>query len=437
MGFAGTPVSSRQAARRRPDLAELASEWHRTRSRRGRTPDRPTRSSVLGSRGRCSSADRPATCWSPGCRCSSSVSLMPPVTMISPSGRIETPGQNMLWAVLLIVAGLTAPVVRSTIAVCVIRGVPVPKLRFSSADHTTSLLPGINAAATGTQREADRRPPLADDRRTRRPRGGACRRDRVPRRAAARGLPVSTILAPATDVAPPGETESTVSRTARTRSALHATFLSLVFACHYRRRRRAGTACRLVDRVTRNRPTSPGPARGKYVRPETSSAAGNLIVIDVGSAAAGQAGRSASTPLSRRRAALCRMARRRAGCRHGPAVRASAGANGIHAAFVGCSICAIAPAGMPLIPMEAGRLPAGTIASARPEHATTATIAATNAINKPPLILRPLTFATLVPRKSDHTQRIVASEFLSVRYLGKFSRTRHDRCVCVTAQAAR
>ena len=33
---------------------------------------------------------------------------IPPVTMISPSGRIETPGQNMSCAVLLTVALLTA-----------------------------------------------------------------------------------------------------------------------------------------------------------------------------------------------------------------------------------------------------------------------------------------------------------------------------------------
>ena len=77
-------------------------------------------------------------------------SLMPPVTITSPSGRIETPGQNMLCAVLLIVAAVTAPVVRSRIAVCVYGDVSVPKSRASSADHTTSLLPGISAAATGT-----------------------------------------------------------------------------------------------------------------------------------------------------------------------------------------------------------------------------------------------------------------------------------------------
>ena len=48
-----------------------------------------------------------------------SVLLSPPVTMISPLGRIETPGQNMLCAVLLTVEALIAPVVRLRIAVCV------------------------------------------------------------------------------------------------------------------------------------------------------------------------------------------------------------------------------------------------------------------------------------------------------------------------------
>ena len=48
-----------------------------------------------------------------------SVSLIPPVTTISPLGRIDTPGQNMLCAVLLTVAVLMAPVVRLRIAVCV------------------------------------------------------------------------------------------------------------------------------------------------------------------------------------------------------------------------------------------------------------------------------------------------------------------------------
>src|SRR4029077_12463951 len=79
-----------------------------------------------------------------------SVSLMPPVTSTSPLGRIDTPGQNMLCAVLLIVAAVTAPVVRSRIAVCVYGDVSELKFRSSSADHTTSLLPGMRAAATGT-----------------------------------------------------------------------------------------------------------------------------------------------------------------------------------------------------------------------------------------------------------------------------------------------
>ena len=153
--------------------------------------------------------------------------------------------------------------------------------------------------------------------------------------------------------------------------------------------------------------------RGTYVRPETSWAAGNLIVIDWGSRTL-----RPSWPLCQY-VARPAWSTERAGwpglaldavARH-PRGR-SAGANGIHAAFVGCSMCCIASAGTPLIPMEAGRLPAGTIASARPEHATTATIAATNAINNPPPILRPLTFATLVPRKSDHTSNAwSASEF--------------------------
>ena len=47
-----------------------------------------------------------------------------------------------------------------------------------------------------------------------------------------RGAPYRTILAAATEAAPWGETDSTVSRTARTRSAVQATFLSVVFACH-------------------------------------------------------------------------------------------------------------------------------------------------------------------------------------------------------------
>src|SRR5258708_5361449 len=75
--------------------------------------------------------------------------LSPPVTMMSPLGQIATPGQNMSWLVLLIVCGLTWPVVRSKMAVCVMFW-PLPKFMFWSADHTTILLLGRTAAATGT-----------------------------------------------------------------------------------------------------------------------------------------------------------------------------------------------------------------------------------------------------------------------------------------------
>src|SRR5579862_8490716 len=153
-----------------------------------------------------------------------SVSLIPPVTRISPSGRIETPGQNMLWAVLLTVDAVTAPVVRSRIAVCVYGEEFDPKLRSSSADQTTSLLPGISAAATGTSGKPIVGPhcPTID---------GfvevvvACAESIALRSCGVgRRAPDSTIRAAAIAVFRAGDTDSAVIRTARTSCALHATF---------------------------------------------------------------------------------------------------------------------------------------------------------------------------------------------------------------------
>src|ERR1700727_3097030 len=212
-----------------------------------------------------------------------SVSLMPPVTSTSPLGRIDTPGQNMLCAVLLIVAAVTAPVLRSRIAVCVYGDVSEPKLRSSSADHTTSLLPGMRAAAAGTSGKPIVGPhwPTTDG-----PGNGLAPAPIVggawppaDRSADAGGAvtlgapavapgraPVSTIFAAATERARIGETDNAVNRTARTARGIHATFLSVAFACQRPYATVRPNLLPSCDRVTRNRPISPSRLRGTYVR---------------------------------------------------------------------------------------------------------------------------------------------------------------------------
>ena len=95
-------------------------------------------------------------------------SLRPPVTMTSPLGKTTTPGQNMLWSVLVTVSSLTAPVVRFKMAVWVqSSGSLAPKAKSWSADHTSISLLGSKRRRHRNQGEADGRPPLADHRRVR------------------------------------------------------------------------------------------------------------------------------------------------------------------------------------------------------------------------------------------------------------------------------
>src|SRR4051794_27311818 len=77
------------------------------------------------------------------------LALLPPVTTMSPLGKIATPGQNMSWLVLVTVRGLTWPVVRSKMAVSVWLA-PREDHMVLLEDHTSSLLFGRSAAATGT-----------------------------------------------------------------------------------------------------------------------------------------------------------------------------------------------------------------------------------------------------------------------------------------------
>src|SRR4051794_6243888 len=74
---------------------------------------------------------------------------LPPFTRSLPSGSMAVPGQNMSCPVLLTVAWLTAPLARSSVAVCVKPWLP-PKLSGWYADHVRTLPVDSIAAATGT-----------------------------------------------------------------------------------------------------------------------------------------------------------------------------------------------------------------------------------------------------------------------------------------------
>ncbi len=162
-----------------------------------------------------------------------SVFPMPPVTMTSPLGRIDAPGQNMSWAVLLTVALLTAPVAKLRIAVWVYcSAAELSKLSSESADHTTSLSPGTSAAATGTSGKPIVGPhsPMADglveaSAMCAAPASGAG--GGTPRTA-----PASTSREMSTARAPREDSDRTVSRTARTSCSTQPTRFRLRFACH-------------------------------------------------------------------------------------------------------------------------------------------------------------------------------------------------------------
>src|ERR1700738_2728581 len=74
---------------------------------------------------------------------------LPPVTITRPSDRTAMPGQNISWPVLLTVRCVTKPVAKSRIAVWV-RPWPPLHLVGIYEDHTSSLLFGNRADATGT-----------------------------------------------------------------------------------------------------------------------------------------------------------------------------------------------------------------------------------------------------------------------------------------------
>ena len=195
---------------------------------------------------------------------------MPPVTRTLPSVRIETPGQNMSCAVLLTVAPVTWPVVRSSTAVWVYGDAFEPSKFMeaaSSADHRTSRLPGTSAAATGMIGKPIVAPQLPT----------------VAALAAAAALaitvrtplgrPARTIRATATARSEDDASDRAVSRTARTVRGWKATFFTVAFADHRPYATGAPKCTPSVERVTRNRPIRPGdlrPLRGVALRPDTT-----------------------------------------------------------------------------------------------------------------------------------------------------------------------
>src|SRR5579862_3834758 len=282
-----------------------------------------------------------------------SVLPIPPVTMTSPSGRIEAPGQNMSCAVLLTVELLTAPVARLRIAVCVYCSSLVPsKLSSASADHTTSLSPGISATATGTSGNPIVGPhwpttdglvePLAILTPLWSRAGGDC----------PCGAPASTSREMSIARSADEDTDSAVSRTARTSCATQPTRFRFRFACHVPYATGAPKWLPSLDSRTTKRPITPRIPCGRYVSPETIVGFANVTVTDWG--------RRTRPP----RRPLCQNddwpdpSTAPAECPDAvldaltvQSCGSSAGAYGMNAAAVGISMCIIEPPVDPELPV--------------------------------------------------------------------------------------
>src|SRR5689334_20857416 len=200
--------------------------------------------------------------------------LFPPVTMMSPFGNTATPGQNMSCAVLLISRGLTWPVVRSKIAVCVCAAPREDHIVWFE-DHTSSLLFGNSAAATGTSGNPIVGPHWPTSEGSVLNVGGLTG-------ASTDDAPCSEIPATATEVPEPAANDRAVSRTKRVVTGwIPMCFLFVVLA-HVPDA--AGVKCTpSALTLISNRPITPAgrlPCRGSYATSDTVCGPRMSIVID-------------------------------------------------------------------------------------------------------------------------------------------------------------
>ena len=188
----------------------------------------------------------------------------------------------MSCAVLLTVAPVTWPVVRSSTAVWVYGDAFEPSKFMeaaSSADHRMSRLPGTSAAATGMigmPIVAPQLPTVAG------PAPAAAPATTV---RTARRRPARAILAIVTARSEADASDIAVSRTARTLRAWNATSLTVEFGDQVPYATGAPKWTPSVERLTRNRPIRPKncrPLRGVAVNPDTTVRAGKVTVSDWG-----------------------------------------------------------------------------------------------------------------------------------------------------------